>query len=121
VAAELRARRGGVALETRQHLGEAGIGLRPRGVEGGLAVPHRLLAGGGASCGRVAGGLVHLALDPGQRLAMLLVARSPLALRAVHAARGLEIDAATAAPRWDGEPVDYGLAVQALLGAEATG
>jgi len=35
-----------------------------------------------------------------------------------HAARGLDaIDAHTAFPRWDGTPVDYGLAVQALLGS----
>ena len=40
----------------------------------------------------------------------------PLApLRDANAARGLLITPATAFPRWDGEPVDYGLAVQALL------
>ena len=38
------------------------------------------------------------------------------ALADAHAARGLVIDAATAFPRWDGEPVDYALAVQALVG-----
>ncbi|MBY0274352.1 hypothetical protein K2Z84_03350, partial [Candidatus Binatia bacterium] len=37
------------------------------------------------------------------------------ALRILHARQGLDIDATTAAPRWDGTPVDYGLAVQALL------
>ena len=43
------------------------------------------------------------------------------AARAAHDARGLDIDAATAAPRWDGEPVDYGLAVEALLAAASCG
>ena len=41
-------------------------------------------------------------------------------LRDVHAMLGLAeivIDARTAFPRWDGTPVDYGLAVQALLGS----
>jgi len=41
------------------------------------------------------------------------------ALRAAHAARGLAAsDGHTAFPRWDGTPVDYSLAVQALLGSE---
>ncbi|MBM4243614.1 MAG: DUF222 domain-containing protein [Deltaproteobacteria bacterium] len=39
------------------------------------------------------------------------------ALRAAHAARGVEIDATTAFPRWDGTPLDAHLAVQALLTA----
>jgi hypothetical protein len=40
----------------------------------------------------------------------------PLAsLRDANAAHGLVISSTTAFPRWDGEPVDYGLAVQALL------
>ena len=38
-------------------------------------------------------------------------------LRAGHAARGVEIDATTAFPRWDGTPLDAHLAVQALLTA----
>lgn len=44
---------------------------------------------------------------------------TPLApLSDAHAARGVAAtDARTAFPRWDGTPVDYGLAVQALLGA----
>ena len=37
------------------------------------------------------------------------------ALRDANAERGLAIDASTAFPRWDGEPVDYALAVDALL------
>jgi hypothetical protein len=37
------------------------------------------------------------------------------ALRDANAAHGLAISSTTAFPRWDGEPVDYGLAVQALL------
>jgi len=37
------------------------------------------------------------------------------ALRDAHAAHGLLISPTTAFPRWDGEPVDYGLTVQALL------
>lgn len=47
------------------------------------------------------------------------VAADPLAvLRDAHAACGLAaIDARTAFPRWDGRPVDYGLAAQALLGS----
>jgi len=36
-------------------------------------------------------------------------------LRDAHAERGLVIDATTAFPRWDGAPVDYALAVDALL------
>jgi hypothetical protein len=38
-------------------------------------------------------------------------------LRAAHAARGVEIDATTALPRWDGTPLYADLAVQALLAA----
>jgi len=38
-------------------------------------------------------------------------------LRAAHVARGVEIDATTAFPRWDGTPLDAHLAVQALLTA----
>jgi len=41
------------------------------------------------------------------------------ALRASHAAHGVVIDATTAFPRWDGEPLDAHLAVQALLAATA--
>jgi len=37
------------------------------------------------------------------------------ALRDTHAALGIAIDSTTACPHWDGEPVDYGLVVQALL------
>jgi len=40
------------------------------------------------------------------------------ALRRAHAGCGLVIDASTAFPRWDGEPVDYALAVDALLAGE---
>jgi hypothetical protein len=40
-----------------------------------------------------------------------------VALRSTHAALGLDIDASTAFPRWDGEPVDRHLAVQTLLAA----
>lgn len=36
-------------------------------------------------------------------------------LERTHAAQGLHIDAQTAFPRWDGTPVDYDLAVQALV------
>ena len=42
-------------------------------------------------------------------------------LRATHATLGLGIDSSTAAPRWDGAPVDYGLAVQALLVTASVG
>ena len=38
-------------------------------------------------------------------------------IRDAHAERGVVIDASTAFPRWDGEPVDYGLAVQAAIDA----
>lgn len=38
-------------------------------------------------------------------------------IRDAHARRGLVIDASTAFPRWDGAPVDYALAVQAVIDA----
>ena len=38
-----------------------------------------------------------------------------LALPAAHAEAGLSIDAGTLPPRWQGEPMDLGLAVQALV------
>ncbi|MBY0280392.1 DUF222 domain-containing protein, partial [Candidatus Binatia bacterium] len=38
-------------------------------------------------------------------------------IRNAHARCGLAIDASTAFPRWDGAPVDYGLAVQAVIDA----
>ena len=45
-----------------------------------------------------------------------------IALRDVHVAEDLPtIDAHTAFPRWDGTPVDYGLAVDALLSSKAAG
>jgi hypothetical protein len=35
-------------------------------------------------------------------------------LRAEHAELGLDIDAATSRSRWRGEPMDYGLAIEAM-------
>jgi hypothetical protein len=46
---------------------------------------------------------------------------SASALAAAHAAQKLAIDASTAATRWRGERMDYGLAVQVLLQEERGG
>lgn len=55
-----------------------------------------------------------------ERRASFDVARDAVSIiRDAHARRGLVIDASTAFPRWDGEPVDYGLAVQAVIDAGA--
>ena len=50
-----------------------------------------------------------------RRVALVPTRDAVTALRDAHAGRGLVIDASTAFPRWDGEPVDYALAVDALL------
>ena len=50
-----------------------------------------------------------------RRVALAPTRDAVTALRDANAERGLAIDASTAFPRWDGEPVDYALAVDALL------